>query len=344
MSLVLTAAADDNGRRLDRVLRKAAPDLPLSALHRLLRKGRVLLDGKPSDAAARVRAGQVIEILSLEAGGASVFAASGPSVAPAARPPEPPPLPPVLFEGRGLLVLNKPPGVLVHGRGSLEERVRLYLKPALPPSLSFKPGPLHRLDKPTSGIIVFSTSLEGARRFSALIRERRLRKEYLAIVDGIIEPGGTGITWSIWIDDLLRDRKTKKTLAAGAGEKSRRAFTRVRLLARTGDHTLILAEIETGLTHQIRAQAAARGHPLSGDRKYGGRPLAGGFYLHARALEFPAGEFPDRADRADRTGETAFPGLPRRIEAPLPGGFSLKIRELFGPETLAAINGSRFNH
>jgi 23S rRNA pseudouridine955/2504/2580 synthase len=261
---------------------------------------------------------------------------------------EPPPLPPVLFEGLGLLILNKPPGVLVHGRGSLEERVRLYLKPRLPPSLSFKPGPLHRLDKPTSGIIVFSASLEGARRFSALIRERRIRKEYLAIVDGTIGSGGersgwiSWISWISWIDDLLRDREAKKTLASGAGEKSsRRALTRVRPLVQAGDHTLILAEIETGLTHQIRAQAAARGHPLSGDRKYGGSPLAGGFRLHARALEFPAGEF---SDSTDRTGETAFPGLPRRIEAPLPEGFSRKIRELFGAETLAAINGSKFNH
>jgi 23S rRNA pseudouridine955/2504/2580 synthase len=323
---VLTAAADDNGRRLDRVLRKAAPDLPLSALHRLLRKGRVLLDGKASDAAIRVSAGQVIEIVSVAA---LPVMAVGSGAAAVLEPSAPPPLPPVLFEGGGLLVLNKAPGVLVHGRGSLEELVRRYLKPALPPSLSFKPGPLHRLDRPSGGIIVFSTSLEGARRFSALIRERKLRKEYLAIVDGIIEPGGT---WITWIDGLVRDGGAKKTLAPGpGGDRSREALTRVRPLAQAGDRTLILAEIETGRTHQIRAQAAARGHPLSGDRKYGGSPLAGGFLLHARALEFPA-EFPGT------TGETAFPGLPRRIEAPLPENFSLKIRELFGAETLRALD------
>jgi 23S rRNA pseudouridine955/2504/2580 synthase len=232
-------------------------------------------------------------------------------------------LPPVLYEGGGLLILNKPPGVLVHGRGSLEERVRRYLEPMLPPSLSFRPGPLHRLDRPSSGIIVFSTSLEGARRFSALIRERMLRKEYLAIADGIIEPGEDRITW---IDELRRDRDAKKTLASGAGGgSSRQALTRVRPLAHAGNRTLILVEIETGRTHQIRAQAAARGHPLSGDRKYGGSPLAGGFRLHAKALEFPAA--------------AEFPGIPRRVEAPLPEGFSLKIRELFGAETLAGCLG-----
>jgi 23S rRNA pseudouridine955/2504/2580 synthase len=231
-------------------------------------------------------------------------------------------LPPVLFEGGGLLILNKPPGLLVHGEGSLEELVHIYLKPRLVPSLSFRPGPLHRLDRPTSGIIVFSVSLEGARRFSALMRERRLRKEYLAITDGIIGREGNRITW---IDELIRDKEGKKTLIQEAGkEGSRQAVTRVRPLAQARDRTLILAEIETGLTHQIRAQAAARGHPLSGDRKYGGRPLRGGFSLHARALEFPAG--------------AAFSGLPRRIEAPLPGSFRRKIRELFGAETLGAID------
>jgi 23S rRNA pseudouridine955/2504/2580 synthase len=324
---VLTAGIDDNGRRLDRVIRKAVPDLPLSALHRLLRKGRVLLDGKAADAAARVSAGQVIEIL--HAGAPSALP-GGPGAS-AVPEPSAPPLP-LLFEGGGLLILNKAPGVLVHGRGSLEELVRRYLKPRLPPSLSFKPGPLHRLDRPSSGIIVFSTSLEGARRFSALIRERRLRKEYLAIVDGIIEPRETGITWITWIDDLVRDREAKKTLTPGpGGEGSREALTRVRPLAQAGDRTLILAEIETGRTHQIRAQAAARGHPLSGDRKYGGRPLSGGFRLHALALEFPA-EFP---------GETAFPGLPQRIEAPLPEAFRVKIRELFGADIAA---WGIFNH
>ncbi|MDR1863201.1 MAG: RNA pseudouridine synthase [Treponema sp.] len=302
--MLLSLTDDDDGRRLDRVLRKALPDLPLSALHRLLRKRRVLLDGKPEGAAARVRAGQVIDIPVPAARPAPPSAASGAAG----------PLPPVLFEGAGLLILNKPPGLLVHGRESLEELVRFYLEPRLAPSLSFKPGPLHRLDRPTSGILVFSTSLEGARRFSAMMRERKLRKEYLAIVDGIIEGEET------WIDCLIRRREAKKTLVPKTpSESSREAVTRVRPLASAGRRTLILAEIETGRTHQIRAQAAARGHPLSGDRKYGGSPLPGGFRLHARALEFSA--------------ETALPGLPRRIEAPLPEAFRRKIRELFGGES-----------
>ena len=73
--------------------------------------------------------------------------------------------------------------------------------------------------------------------------------------------------------------------------------------------TLILAEIETGRTHQIRAQAASRGHPLLGDKKYGGKKLRGGFLLHAWRLEFP---------------EESLAPLPRFIEAPLSKNFKAK--------------------
>jgi 23S rRNA pseudouridine955/2504/2580 synthase len=206
-------------------------------------------------------------------------------------------------------------GLAVHGPDSLETRVRTYLAPKLSPSLSFKPGPLHRLDKPTGGIIVFSTSLAGAQRFSALLRSRSIRKTYLALLDGVLERDET------WEDALVRDRERGKSFTADAGDDdAKEARTRVYPLAHTGSDqrsaaTLARLEIDTGRTHQIRAQAAAHGHPLSGDRKYGGRPQRGGFLLHAWMLELPG---------------QALPELPRRLTAPLPDHFRRRIRELFG--------------
>jgi 23S rRNA pseudouridine955/2504/2580 synthase len=318
MVIELWAGDDDGGRRLDRLLRKALPDLPLSGLHRLLRKGRVLVDGKPAQAEDRVQAGARI-VLPGFAGGPHpepplpAAPLPLPPALPSPLPADAPPLPPaldIIGEGAGLLILNKPPGVLVHGPDSLESRVRNYLRGRLPPSLSFRPGPLHRLDRPTSGIIAFSTSLEGARNFSLLLRQARIRKNYLALAEG--EAGEA----AIWEDGLFRDRERKKTFSGGDDLPGiQKARTRVFTLARAPGYSLLRLEIGTGRTHQIRAQAALHGCPLAGDRKYGGSPQRGGLFLHAYSLEFPPG---------------AVSPLPDALEAPLPGGFRRRIRELFG--------------
>ena len=317
MHLCLTATQDDDGRRLDRVLRKVLRKTPLSAIHRMLRKGLIRVDGLSSGAAYRVRAGQTITV---------------PSLDPALPQQEtlrrsldyclPQPALEILFEGEGLLILNKAAGLLVHGRGSLEEQVLSYLK--LSPSLSFRSGPLHRLDRPTSGLLVFSTNLNGARFFSAMMRERKIKKQYLAIVEGIIKEN------EIWQDKLVRDKILKKTFVLQHGsfnakpvlpDKAKTAMTRVRPLLSNTVSTLILAEIETGRIHQIRSQAASYGHPLLGDRKYGGAPFHGdmdykeSFLLHAWRMEFPS-------------------PLPRFIEAPLPEKFREKIYGYYGVDSV----------
>ena len=316
MSLSLTAAADDDGRRLDRILRKALRDLPLSAIHRLLRQGCIRVNGETAAADRRIQAGETITVSEAISRGERRTAPPVPGSKSAAAEQNLE----ILFEGSGLLILNKPAGLAVHREAASEreashlaERVLSYLSPKLPPSLSFTPGPLHRLDKPSSGVIAFSASLQGAKLFSAMMRERKIKKFYLALVQGNIE--GT----EIWQDELIRDQNQRKTFTGkDSGCKSKTAITRVKALVQNTACTLILAEIETGISHQIRAQAAARGHPLIGDKKYGAKPFpqsAGGFMLHAWRMEFPAG--------------ISLPGL---IEAPLPDYFRAKIRELFGKE------------
>lgn len=325
--MTLTAGLDDAGRRLDRILRRALPDIPLSALHRFLRKGLVLVNGSPAKGSDLVSVGSLIEVPEdklkhdpsvnhQKNTGLRQFPLQ------------------ILWEGRGLLILNKPAGLAVHGsegirQDSLNRRVQAYLGGKLPPSLSFKPGPLHRLDKPTSGIVVFGTSLEAARWFSGLLSRGKIRKRYLAILEGELK------SEEVWEDILVRDRAARKTTAAAAapnapdapngGGDGRRAFTRVVPLVCAKKHTLARLEIETGRTHQIRAQASFHGYPLAGDRKYGGfgkGAPSGSFFLHAAELELPQPpeEKPD------------LKGLPSFISAPLPELFSQTARDLFGTD------------
>jgi 23S rRNA pseudouridine955/2504/2580 synthase len=309
----LITGENDKGRRLDRVLRKALPDHPLPLLHRLLRQGKVLVDGKPAKAQDRVDCGAKISIPALKDSAKTAPPAHGRLSLD------------IIWQDKGLLAVNKPAGIAVHGPESLETAVRSFLEGKLPPSLSFKSGPLHRLDKPSSGIVVFSTSLEGARLFSSLLRERKVKKTYLAIVEGCIK------NEEIWEDALFRDKEKKKTFVVppGVAQKNtvkdddedgaqnnavagKPALTKIKPLVSGGNYSLISAQIATGRTHQIRAQASSHGHPLAGDRKYGGHGKDG-LFLHAWKLEF----------------------LEYSIEAPLPQAFREKVKELFGAQQLA---------
>ena len=308
----LRTGENDSGRRLDRVLRKALRNHPLPLIYRLLRQGLILVDGKPARAEDRISAGVLISIPSLK----DIINSPDPPMhhAPGAVD--------ILWQGHGLIAVNKPAGLATHGPESLDTMVNSYLAGRLPTSLSFRPGPLHRLDKPSSGIVVFSASIEGARNFSSLLRERNVRKTYLALVEGKLEKE------EIWQDELTRDKNKKKTfirekpdssVSKSAGSCAKTALTRVTPLAVNSDYSLIKATISTGRTHQIRAQASAHGHPLAEDYKYGGKPLelgahhsgkksCAGFFLHAWKLEL----------------ERIL------IQAPIPPAFTEVITQLFG--------------
>lgn len=306
MPFAVLLGPDDEGRRLDRIMRKLLPQLPLSAIHRLLRQGLVRLGGKRAQASSRVHGGELLEL--------HVDLSPQDRPAPRERGPEKSSLPPrgipnpqILWEASGLLILNKPPGILVHGANSLDSWVQWYLssKEALSPV--FRSGPLHRLDRGTSGLIAFSTSLEGAQRFSEALRERRIHKRYLAILDGSI--GGQ----EEWEDTLERDRNLK--ISRLGSTTGKRAYTRLWPLANNSKATLALLQIDTGRTHQIRVQAAAHGYPLLGDRKYGGSAFPGGPFLHAYEMEIPSRLIAQ---------ETI------KLRAPVPQLFLREIESLFG--------------
>jgi 23S rRNA pseudouridine955/2504/2580 synthase len=302
------AGHDDAGRRLDRVLRAFLGELPLSAIYKSLRQRLIRVNGKAADGSYLVEEG---DILSFDPGLVRGLAGGRGSIEGDA------PKPRAGLESLGellmlatedLLFLNKPKGLLVHGPGSLEERVRAALSERSEASLSFTPGPLHRLDRNTSGIVTFPRSSAGARAFTSLLRGRRIRKLYIALLEGNLG------SEALWTDRISRDRELRLSSVMAEGAS---ASSLARPLLVGNGYSLALVELQTGLTHQIRVQAASRAHPLAGDSKYGGRPFAGGYILHALALGFP---------------EPPFPDLPPRIVAPLPRSARGAIGRLFGAE------------
>jgi 23S rRNA pseudouridine1911/1915/1917 synthase len=198
----------------------------------------------------------------------------------------------VLYEDNHCLALNKPAGVLSQGDEtgdpSLVSWSRDYLKTRyLKPGNVFV-GLVHRLDRPTSGVILLARTSKAAGRLSKQLRSGEINKVYWAIVEGELKDAE-----GRWIDVLEKDRELNQVcVTEGQAMKGKEACVDYKLLDTNGDLTKLELRPLTGRSHQLRVQLAARGLPILGDRKYGAtHELAaedGGYRiaLHARALSF----------------------------------------------------------
>ena len=173
----------------------------------------------------------------------------------------------ILDEDEDVLVINKPPGLVMHpgaGNGSgtllnglLAHRPELEVLP--------RAGIVHRLDKDTSGALVIACNSLAYKKLTRMISNREIRRVYHAVCEGNLVSG-------VDIDrPIARDPKnrTKQVIS----DLGRNAYTQIRLLERYKVHTLVQAELKTGRTHQIRVHMSSLGHPLVGDRKYGAKKV-----------------------------------------------------------------------
>jgi len=310
------AGFDDADRRLDKVLRIFLPGLPLSAIYGALRRGRILVNKKKAAPSLRLAAGDRISLKGRLVEERAML--DGREKSRSNENELQLLMPYLVLACRDILFINKPRGMPSHGPGGLDILVREALAARLSNSLSFSPGPLHRLDRNTTGLIAFPRSAIGARRFTELLRKKTVTKRYLALL------GGSLANMESWVDRLKRIGSTKKTQLSPAGREAKLC---VAPLITTDRYSLALIELETGLTHQIRAQAAAHGFPLSGDVKYGGLDLRsfqgsvleGGYVLHAFRLIFKTGIFPD---------------VPLSITADLPKDSYTLLKGIFGEKNL----------
>ena len=199
----------------------------------------------------------------------------------------------ILYEQNGCLVANKPPGVLtqaVPGVDSLEVRVKAYLAGEHGGGEVYL-NVIHRLDRPASGAIIFGKDLRTTRKLGAQFENRRVQKVYWACVEGQVAPES-----GRWEDCLYKvEGEPRAEVVAADHPKGRHAALRYRVLKSFDWGTWLEIELETGRTHQIRVQAASRGHPVLGDKQYGSAlPFGPQFEdqrlqaiaLHARSLTF----------------------------------------------------------
>ena len=281
------------------MVRRLLPQVPLSRLYQALRAGEIRVNGARVAPDTRTRAADLISVCATVAPDIAAPAPEPELAGPAAADP-PPAVPPILFRGGGVVVVDKPAGLPVHGRG---DSVLARLLPAIAPpaadaALSFTPGPVHQLDRMTSGTLVIAETLAAARQWSAALHAGSTLKLYLAVVEGKLRPAaslpagggpahglptGRGPAGGVlWADTLAYDRRWARAIRVrGAGDGKRTgkpACAHVWPLATSagersanGPLTLLLVRLDTGRRHQIRVQAALRGHPLLGDRRYGGR-------------------------------------------------------------------------
>jgi 23S rRNA pseudouridine1911/1915/1917 synthase len=294
------------GERTDRFLAERIGALSRSRLKALIEEGRVSRDGAVlREPAEPVRAG-------------ASYAVALP--APVAAAPRAQAIPfPILYEDADLLVLDKPPGLVVHPApgnqdGTLVNALIAHCGDSLPGiGGERRPGIVHRLDKDTSGVMVVAKSELALGHLSAAFAARDLDRAYLALAWGLPNPAAGEIEGAIGRDP--RERKRMAVVTRGG----KPALTRYRALAhRDAAVTLLECRLATGRTHQIRVHLASRGHPIVGDPAYLRRVPAA-----ARALPEAARntllDFPRQALHAARLGFShPRTGLPLSFETKPP--------------------------
>jgi 23S rRNA pseudouridine1911/1915/1917 synthase len=247
--------ATDAGLRADAFLAKVLPDLSRTRIQTLLKNGSILINRAPAKPSAKLEAGDLIQCGIPEPETLQVKAESMDLDC--------------IYEDSDILVINKPQGVVVHPaagnrEGTLVSGLLHHCEDLSGINGVMRPGIVHRLDKDTSGLLVVAKNDLAHHSLAAQIQDRSMKREYIALVHGIV-----GESAGIVDVPIGRDPKDRQRMAGVEGGKP--AVTHYRVLDRVGQQTVLLCSLETGRTHQIRVHMAYLGYPVAGDPKYGRR-------------------------------------------------------------------------
>jgi 23S rRNA pseudouridine1911/1915/1917 synthase len=274
----LSVQADEAGQRLDRYLVSKLTAISRTRAQQLIADGMVLVNGGPGKPGYALRIGDEIQILSPRQNKRD----SG--IKPQSLPLD------VVYEDQDLLIINKAAGMVVHPAPGHHDDTLVNALLARYPDIHWdtteqRPGIIHRLDKDTSGLIIVARNIATQAALVEQMKRREIVKRYLALVEGVVALDQGSIDAPIGRDPRHRQQMTITALS------SREARTHFRVLERFARHTLLLLELETGRTHQIRVHLKAIGHPIAGDPVYGSGNTIRGLslkrqFLHAYQLKF----------------------------------------------------------
>lgn len=266
------AGPEDAGKRLDVFLAQRFPELSRSRIQRLIRSGLVTVSGieKP-EPSLKMKSGMSVSFTVPPAVASEVI-------------PQPIPLR-VVYEDNDVIVVDKPPGLVVHPAPGHTDSTMVNALLAQFPDLALEGGPrpgiVHRLDKDTSGLMVVARNSRAKRNLVEQIKEKKMLKLYLALVWGCPAPPQGTVSAPIGRHPVHR----KKMAVVPRG---RPAVTHYRVVRQIGPFCLVEIRLETGRTHQIRVHLSHIGHPVAGDATYARarRPSPPRQFLHAWRLGF----------------------------------------------------------
>jgi 23S rRNA pseudouridine955/2504/2580 synthase len=281
---LLRIGEEADAQRIDNFLQRHLKGVPRSHIYRLLRSGQVRVNGKRIKQHFRLSVGDEVRIPPVRTAQAA---------APGKLTDQQRQLlnDSILFEDKTLLVMNKPSGIAVHGGSGISLGIIEQLRLLRPEEKGLELA--HRLDRATSGLLMIAKRRSALRTLHALQRENRIRKSYLALVQGD------------WPENRMRvDVPLRKNQLRGGerivtvDEEGKTALTLFRIKEQFREAMLVEAELGSGRTHQIRVHAAHLGTPIIGDDKYGDSEVNRHYrqlglkrlFLHAWKLAFEWGE------------------------------------------------------
>ena len=270
--------ANEAGQRLDKFLRKYLKDVPLSAIFKALRKGDIRVNGKKQKEKYPLEVGDVIEIKYIQSKreNKSNFIkvdSSGLKIC---------------YEDENILIIEKWPGILVHPDSNKKEPTLTdfalsYLNAKgdyIPENeVTFTPAPCNRLDRNTSGMVIFGKNFESLRLLNEAIREDQVEKYYNTLVKGRIQDG-------LYTGYILKNEETNiSKIYDKKVPNSKKIAMEVKSLKSNGAFSFLEINLITGRSHQIRAHLSHLGNPLIGDIKYGDKKL-NSFFMNKYGLNY----------------------------------------------------------